>query len=348
MPTAVAGSSVYHHGLSGIFGSESLPFAIFRFVAGGAAAHGGGLEPTAAADRHAEKIFVGQRTAVLASTGPVAELRIRVRKVLVERPLGDVAVHIVQAPRVRLLRADGMRLAVAVASIQAYSSSLRGVVAERVGGRRAGAGRVFPFGFGRQAIVVAQDAAEPLRVLPGGEWRDRDGGLVRLVADAVRERRIVQRRGRSHGVDVPIVFELAVPGVRLNQLHVFFVAAASAAVAGFAASRCIFLNASYIAMNERYSPQVTSHLPIQNGSTLTRTCGPSSSPRSASLGGAAQQKLAAGDGNHFERDIRAGNFFGVRNHVAAVDFHGADTGRRLRRRCRAARSRAGSLADCRR
>ena len=82
-----------------------------------------------------------------------------------------------------------------------------------------------------------------------------------------------------------------------------------AGLPGFVASRCIFLNASYIAMNERYSAQVTSHLPIQKGSTFTRTCGPSSVAAVGFGGRATHQELATGNGDHFEGDVGAGNFF---------------------------------------
>ena len=57
---------------------------------------------------------------------------------------------------------------------QAYSPSLRRIVAERVGRRRAGAAGVFPFGLGRQAIVAAGLGAEPLAVRLGGELRHAD------------------------------------------------------------------------------------------------------------------------------------------------------------------------------
>ena len=60
---------------------------------------------------------------------------------------------------------------------------------------------------------------------------------------------------------------------------------------------------------------------------------------------AAHEELAAGDGNHLERDVGAGNLFRVRHHVAAVDFDGRTVGGLSRRRCRGLSVvAAGSLA----
>ena len=227
------------------------------------------------------------------------------------------------------LRADGVRLVVAVVFEPGVVFQLAGVVAERIGGGRAGAGRVFPLGLGRQAIVVARDAAEPLGVLPGGELRDRHGGLVRLVADAVGERRIVERRGRGHGVDVPLIFELAVPGVHLRRRANSRSSASPSPSPRFMTSSCSFLNASYIAMNdvvlgpgdfvladpERLDFHADLRAFVVGAVGFARR--------------AAHQKLAAGNGHHLERDVGAGNRLRVRNHVAAVDFHEAAVGRLL-------------------
>jgi hypothetical protein len=42
--------------------------------------------------------------------------------------------------------------------------------------------------------------------------------------------------------------------------------------------------------------------------------------------GAAQEEVAAGNGDHLEREVRAGDGFDVGNHEAGVDFDGGTFG----------------------
>src|SRR5579884_319101 len=74
-------------------------------------------------------------------------------------PLGHVAVHIVPAPGIRLLPADGMGLLVRVLREPGIVAELARIVAEEE--IRAGVGPtgVFPLGLRRQAIAVSREVA---------------------------------------------------------------------------------------------------------------------------------------------------------------------------------------------
>ena len=95
--------------------------------------------------------------------------RSRVRRVLVERPLHDVAEHVVEPPGVRFLRPH---LVIGPAGKCGQRRVLRepGQVIQlssSEAGRRAGAARVLPLGLRRQAVELAGPAAQPLRELVG-------------------------------------------------------------------------------------------------------------------------------------------------------------------------------------
>src|SRR5205823_5933717 len=79
----------------------------------------------------------------------------------VRRPLPDVAVHVVQAPRVRLLGADRRVVALGVALEPAVVADAGGAAAERVGRGGAGPAGVLPLGLRRQAdhLVIFDELA---------------------------------------------------------------------------------------------------------------------------------------------------------------------------------------------
>src|SRR5207302_2029154 len=111
--------------------------------------------------------------------GLSGEASVPVGVVAVDAPLGDVAVQVVQAPRIRLLLSSLVvaRLAVRVAGViirprgvpekpTALAQPLR-VIAKEVRGGRASAAGVFPLGLARQAVEAAGLLTQPLCVLPG-------------------------------------------------------------------------------------------------------------------------------------------------------------------------------------
>src|SRR5471032_2299564 len=82
-------------------------------------------------------------------------------------PLPDAAVHVVEAERIRGKRSDRLRpfLVPWIAAVLAIGAALAHLIAPPVGGRSAATVRVFPFGFGGQAVRLARDFAEPFDVL---------------------------------------------------------------------------------------------------------------------------------------------------------------------------------------
>ena len=122
----------------------------------------------------------------------------------VEGPFADVAVHVEEAPRVGLLFTDGLIGEVGVVDIPGVFVELAGVVAKGVGGGGAGAAGVFPFGFGRETVVVAGLEGEPFTELGGGVLGHRDGGVFGIVTGVVshiKVHRHVGRSGLGDGVD---------------------------------------------------------------------------------------------------------------------------------------------------
>ena len=84
------------------------------------------------------------------------------RKIGVEGPLTDVAVHVVEAPGVGLLGADFLVGEVGVVSMPGVFVDLGGVISEGIGGLGAGPAGVFPLCFGGETVVVAGVSREPL------------------------------------------------------------------------------------------------------------------------------------------------------------------------------------------
>ena len=150
------------------------------------------------------------------------ELRVKVRFVLVLHPFGDVAVHVVQAPRIRLLLADRVVLVFAfdgtVAQMPGIVVDLGRIIAERKGGLGSGAAGVFPLRLRRQAVVQPRLRREPFAVPLGGVLSHADGGVSAVLPHAERHVGVRWRRlgdGIRHlvqrsGVDVLILAELAV------------------------------------------------------------------------------------------------------------------------------------------
>ncbi len=137
-------------------------------------------------------------------SGFVFELGVEVGDVLIENPFGDVAMDIVQTPGVGQLLTNFFVSAVAVVEVPGVLAEFGFVVAEGIGSVRAGAAGVFPFGLGRQAIIVAGFGAEPAAIHAGGIMRHADRGEA-FFAHA--ERHVgVGLRGASEGVGVLIVF----------------------------------------------------------------------------------------------------------------------------------------------
>src|SRR5207253_2331361 len=84
----------------------------------------------------------------------LAALLVIIGFVMVPAPFGDVAVHVKQAERIGLFRADRMRLAAGVTGVPGVIVD-EGflVVAEGPVGAGAAAAGVFPFGLGRQPVA---------------------------------------------------------------------------------------------------------------------------------------------------------------------------------------------------
>src|SRR6202000_1063270 len=102
------------------------------------------------------------------------ELLVVIRIVLIDAPLSDVTVHVVEAPGIGLFLTDLVIAAIAIGQDRIIDEpgvvlQLFRIVAEAVGGLGAGAAGVFPFGLGGQAIKAAGLFAEPLGVLPRGK-----------------------------------------------------------------------------------------------------------------------------------------------------------------------------------
>src|SRR5262249_10989284 len=95
----------------------------------------------------------------LARAGRVVHDRVLViaRVEAVPAPSGHVAVHVVQAPRVGLLLADGVSPAARVARVPGVFVELLGVVAERPARLGAGAAGVLPLRLGRQPVAGAAE-----------------------------------------------------------------------------------------------------------------------------------------------------------------------------------------------
>ena len=119
-----------------------------------------------------------------------------IRHVLIDGPLHDVAEHVVQAPRVGLLRPELVVGAVGelagrrVLLVPGHVRQLR----FGHGRRTAGAAGVLPLGLGGHAVVLTGPRTEPLGVLVGGVRRHADR---REAAVAAAEAHLEVRRGRA-------------------------------------------------------------------------------------------------------------------------------------------------------
>jgi hypothetical protein len=198
---------------------------------------GGALPRSAAQDVH---LALGRAAGVHRDGGLIVVLREDV-----VAPLGDVAVHVVEAPRVRLLRADRMGLLVGVVREPGVFPLAAGV-AERVVRRRSRTAGVLPFRLGRQPIAVLREVAlrrvlvvaglEALGLRPhvaeqrGFRPGDHlDGEIRTLEARGVRQLELlVLRLGDfrpvdQEGIDVDLVDRLLdVPAPRASHLEVAF------------------------------------------------------------------------------------------------------------------------------
>ena len=96
--------------------------------------------------------------------------------VVVEAPLGDVAVHVVKPPGVGLLLADRLRL-LGVLDVPGVLAELAPGRRRRIGGLGAGAAGVFPLGLGRQAIDLARLGRQPAAIFHRGVVRHADHRL---------------------------------------------------------------------------------------------------------------------------------------------------------------------------
>src|SRR5688572_33502717 len=85
-------------------------------------------------------------------------------RILVETPFRQVAMHVVETPRIRLLAADLLIFEIAVVRGPRVILELGRIVAERVGGGGARAAGIFPFGLGRETVILAGLGAEPLAI----------------------------------------------------------------------------------------------------------------------------------------------------------------------------------------
>src|SRR4030095_10017358 len=111
-------------------------------------------------------------------------------------PFRDVAVHVEQSPRIRLLRAADVWLLTSVVPEPRVVAHGRWIVAERVGRRRAGPRGVFPFGLGRQAVLLSGARREPLAVVRRGGLSGADQRL-RFLPPSPRLVRVGRRRTRD-------------------------------------------------------------------------------------------------------------------------------------------------------
>src|SRR5437867_3655391 len=94
--------------------------------------------------------------------------------VLIEAPFGNVAVHVIKPPWVRLLAADFLVFEITVCLVPGVFPQLRWIVAEGICGSRACPAGIFPFRFGRQAIELPRLRAEPLAIFGGSMVRHAD------------------------------------------------------------------------------------------------------------------------------------------------------------------------------
>ena len=100
---------------------------------------------------------------ILAAAGRAVLLGVKI-----VAPFPNVAVHIAQAPRVRLFFTDRMRGLDRVVLVPGTLSQLTSVVADRISAARFAAARVFPFGFGGKSIAVGVEiACQGVRIVTG-------------------------------------------------------------------------------------------------------------------------------------------------------------------------------------
>src|SRR2546425_10813140 len=95
---------------------------------------------------------------------------------LIEAPFGDIAVHVVQAPRIGLLLSYfAIFIVRAIVGEPRVLGELRRVTAEGIGRGCARAAGIFPFRFGGEAIEVTGLCTEPLTVFICGVLSHADG-----------------------------------------------------------------------------------------------------------------------------------------------------------------------------
>src|SRR5262245_64838727 len=97
---------------------------------------------------------------------------------MIEAPLRDVAVHVVQAPGVGLLLADLLGRPLGVALEPGVLSQLARIVAEVIGRRRAGPAGPLPLGLGRQTIDLARLLRQPTAILHAAVVGDANHGMA--------------------------------------------------------------------------------------------------------------------------------------------------------------------------
>ena len=226
------------------------------------------------------------------STALSRQLLVAVGDVLVEAPFGHVAVHVVEAPGIRLLLADLVILLVAVVVEP-------GVVAELRRDRRR-TSRPWSCRPGRHIPIRPRSAGGSSgrswpRATCSTSWR-QTGSCRRPDSPPCPCRRSCRNRAWWEW-----------PGRRPS-------CPSRSASCSSAFRRCW----SRPNPHSSYSSQVTSHLPIQNGSSLTSTCGPSSALRPFSPAGLPILNVPPGIGTMSNFTSVLQNLLGVRLHARLV------------------------------
>lgn len=221
----------------------------------------------------------------------VFELSVEIGNVLIQHPFVHVAVNIVQAPRVGFFLADFFVTAVAVIEIPGVLAKFFRVFTKRVGCVGAGAASVFPFGFGRQAVVAARLLAQPLAIHAG-----------RVMGHADRREPILAHAERHIGI------RLRGPCQSVGQ----FIVVVGLQIQNFAAINIQRVHEHFelvprdLALTD--PERIELHFMLRTFVGLVAEFAI----------GAAHQKLASGNGQHLEFDVGVPDRLGIRLHFAGL------------------------------
>ena len=211
----------------------------------------------------------------------------------VDGPFGDVAMHVIEAPGVGLFEAHFLVGEVAVVDEPGILRELRDIVAEGVGGGGSGAAGVFPFCFGGEAVEVSRLGGEPLAKFGGGVIGHVHRGVLGSVRKApVHEHVVVLNGGLGDGIDEGRFFEVGL----FDGVAVIVPIETAVFVAGFVKFGVVL-------------PERVVKAPGDFGGG-----DPEGGEFDCALfcAGVAEQNLAAGNGDQFERTILSlGDFLGV-------------------------------------